>query len=65
MGRAQEKEIQGKDSRAPVLADRVKALSPGDKLDLLGWGYSRVRPQDLETDEARLGLNSVNEAQLY
>ena len=56
MGRAQAKEIKGKITRAPVLADRVKALSPGDKVNLLGWGYSRVRPQDLETDARNRNL---------
>lgn len=56
VGRAQEKEIKGKITRAPVLADRVKALFPGDKVDLLGWGYCRVRPQDLETDARNRNL---------
>lgn len=56
VGRAQEKEIKGKITRAPMLADRVKALSPGDELNLLGWGYGRVRPQDLETNARNRNL---------
>ena len=59
VGRAQEKEIEGKITRAPMLADRVKALSPGDELNLLGWGYGRVRPQDLETNARNRNLGWI------
>ena len=54
--------------RAPRLADRVKALFPRDRLNLLGWDYGRVSPQGLgdldRCQKQELGLSSVTEVQL-